>query len=385
MIKQREKLYTFWKEHELFILTAILFMPEYIFFPIFFLTAIYIIYEFFKQRLFNRSLIWIFIVYIMIVAYINHNMLGIWGGIYLVYLVMYASYFFTLINPKRYMELQYYIAWSSLFNFFFNFLPPRPKWARPLLDMIGSVIPLQQLPQYGHGSLRAFSTFSNPNIYGFVLLIVLLVAFNQIQFQWTFKNYSVVLFYVGVFIINMYALLITGTRAILPALAVGLMMIVIVQKKWLQVKLILLGATAFAIYILINPEIFPRFLEIREHAQIRIEIWEKSISEIKRHPWFGKGLFTYRFLFNDAPDAHNVFIDSLLSYGIIGSSLLLGYLWERLRYLTKYAYYLDYPLAFALLSATIFFGIFDIPLFSIQPSLLFLMIMCLPLRYKKEF
>lgn len=369
-------------KYELFILVFVLFLPEYLFYPSIIVVGLYVIYRFFQKKLLKMSMVWVLLLYIFAVTYFNHNTDGLVAGLYVIFLVMYGTYLHSIMSPHRYMQVQFYIVWSSLFNFFFNFINYKPFFANSVMEVVKLVIPLEGLPPLGQGSFRAFSTFGNPNLYAFVLMIVLLVCFNQLQLQWTFKNYSLVLFYLGAFILNIYCLFLTGTRSILPALGIGLMTIVIVQRKWMQLKFILLLGTGTLIFILLKPSIFPRFFEVIEHSQIRLDIWERAISVIRKDPWWGKGLLGYGFMFTDAPDSHNIFFESLISFGIIGSTLLVGFFLERLNYLLKYASHLDYPLALAVLVSTIFYGIFDIPLFAIQPSLVFVLVMSVPLRNK---
>ena len=98
-----------------------------------------------------------------------------------------------------------------------------------------------------------------------------------------------------------------------------------------MLSLFLLLAGIMCIIIATTPEIIPRLRETSLTTDNRISIWKTSIQAISNSPLFGKGFFTY---FHIQPTiegsyptqhAHNLFIDSILSYGIIGSLIGLLY------------------------------------------------------------
>lgn len=370
-------------ENTLFLLVFILFLPDYLLFPALLFALTFVVYEFFKYKGFEWSFFWLLFAYLILVSLSFKNYKGFFGAIFLFLLLAYSFSIKRRMNAKTYMEMQFFIVWSSLFNFFFNFISWKPSWYSWMLSKMSVVIDFGKLPVYGEGYLRAYSTFDNPNFYAFILMIVLLICFNQLQFQLTFKNYPLVLFYSGAFIINMYALILTGTRSILIALVLGLLVIVISQEKWMQLKVLVFLGAAFVFLVISKGDLLPRFMELSEHSGIRFRIWKTSVDQIRLEPWFGKGLFTYEFLF-DRADAHNIFIESVLSMGVFGSFIFLIFSGEKVYRLYSKAYYLDYPLVLAVLSATLLYGVFDIPLFGIQTSMLFVAVLCLPLRDKED-
>ncbi|MDE8039999.1 O-antigen ligase family protein [Erysipelothrix rhusiopathiae] len=377
------KVRTLLSENVIFLMIMVLFLPDYLLYPAVIVAGIFVLYEWIRYKGYKWSLFWILWAYLLIVAVLNKNMQGIMGTMYLIILVAYAFVLNRRMSPKEYMKMQYYIVWCSLFNFFFNFIRWRPFWYKSFMSLFDGVIQMGHLPFYGDGYFRAYSTFDNPNLYAFVLLIVLLVCFNQLQFQITFKNYRLGAFYAGAFIINLYAMFLTGTRSIIVALMFGLLTVILVQRKWTQFKVMILLGALLTLFILSRPDLFPRFMQIAEHSGIRLEIWDKAIHQILKEPWFGKGMFTYALLFDNI-DAHNIFIESFLSFGICGTIILVSFLIGKLRDVYLNAYYLDYPLALGVLVATIMYGIFDIPLFAVQTSLLFVAVFCLPRRQPSQ-
>lgn len=372
----------------LFALVLILFLPNFIMYPALIVAGVFVFTEMIIKRDFKKTFVWVIALYALLVSLHYNNYFGCVIVFMIVYLIAYVGAIQRRMTPRNYMKMQYYIVWSSLLNFLFNFIPIRPQWFQDIINNVMGLfdlghLPVWQLPPYGESYLRAYSTFDNPNFYAFILLIVLLVCFNQIQFQLTFKNYRLFAYYSAAFVINFYALILTGTRAILPALGVGLVAILLMQRKWNQVKFLVGLGIVGILVILKHPELFPRFEQIAEHSTIRINIWDSAMTQIRNNPWFGSGPMSYAIWF-DNTHAHNMYIESLLSMGIIGSALIGLFLIERGRYLYKYGYYLDYPLALSMLAALFVYAIFDFPFYYFQTSALFVAVFCLPDRRIKH-
>ncbi len=62
----------------------------------------------------------------------------------------------------------------------------------------------------------------------------------------------------------------------------------------------------------------------------RIKIWKTAFMCISMYPFFGWGPQTYQKFYplvhgHKAPHAHNIYIDSILSYGVVGTGVLLAY------------------------------------------------------------
>ena len=92
---------------------------------------------------------------------------------------------------------------------------------------------------------------------------------------------------------------------------------------------ILFIVAAAGFFVLLNvPELFPRILHIGGTTDNRVQIWDLAVNSISESPWFGRGFFGY-YQVSLATEgsyvtthAHNIFIEPLLSFGIIGSLIL---------------------------------------------------------------
>lgn len=82
--------------------------------------------------------------------------------------------------------------------------------------------------------------------------------------------------------------------------------------------------------VFLKPNLIPRISDMSTFAS-RIKIWKTAFLCISMHPFFGWGPQTYKQFYplvhgHKAPHAHNIYIDSILSYGIMGTLILLAYI-----------------------------------------------------------
>ncbi|MEE0928160.1 MAG: O-antigen ligase family protein [Acutalibacteraceae bacterium] len=115
---------------------------------------------------------------------------------------------------------------------------------------------------------------------------------------------------------------------------VGLCVLLILQKKHLMLTIFLMGVVACLIIIYFVPDLFPRLSESNVTTERRIRIWNEAMVFIKENPLFGRGFLSYYQYSAQNPHiyqtthAHNFAVEGLLSFGIIGSFILLLFLWS---------------------------------------------------------
>lgn len=173
---------------------------------------------------------------------------------------------------------------------------------------------------------RADSVFLNPNYYAFMCIVYILIVLYKCQMH---KHN---LFYLATIMINMIGILCSQSRT---ALIVVLIVMFIFYydiaskkgRKWLN--FIALGV------ILCSPllQFLPRFnlpTIIHHLVEIRFEIWDMAFAMIQKQLLFGQGPFSFLMYVNPyyqgvpTQHAHNLFIDSLLNYGLFGCGILLS-------------------------------------------------------------
>jgi O-antigen ligase len=122
---------------------------------------------------------------------------------------------------------------------------------------------------------------------------------------------------------------------------VGLCVLLILQKKHLMLSIFLMGVVACIIIIYFVPDLFPRLSESNVTTERRIRIWNEAMVFIKENPLFGRGFLSYFQYAGQNPHiyqtthAHNFAVEGLLSFGVIGSFILMLFIWAYYRKLSE--------------------------------------------------
>lgn len=370
----------------LFILIFVVFLPDYVRYPLYLILVIYTTVELIIQRDMSLKFMVLFLGAMFGLSLFKGNLFG--SGMALLYasMIPLVASVKRRLNENTYQKIQYYIVWGSLFNFPLIYTNYAPRWYLNLESSIMSSFDLSgfpswKLPQYGVGYFRAYSTFDNPNFYAFILLIVVMVCFNQLQYNFKEKNIWMMGFYTASLVINMYAMILTGTRSVLVATAVGAVVLILVQQEWQMLKFIIMMGCLGLSYIILNPELIPRLLDISAHMGIRTEIWENALALISRRPYIGDGFMSYAFHF-DTTHAHNIYIESMLSLGVVGSVVILVYMMYTGYYILKNASFKYFPFALAIVVGLMTFGVLDFPFYYLQTPYLFVISLLVPYQQK---
>ena len=111
-------------------------------------------------------------------------------------------------------------------------------------------------------------------------------------------------------------------------------------------------------------------------------IWQTAIEGIKHHPLLGQGPFTYMFSYQQyqgpyTQHAHSLYLEPLLSYGIILTGVFLTYMVSNIKQ-CFHLYHQDrhlFSLVFSFMMVVICHGVFDYTIFWIQTILLFFIVL----------
>lgn len=172
---------------------------------------------------------------------------------------------------------------------------------------------------------RADSVFLNPNYYAFMCIIYILIVLYK------FQVHQHNAFYFATIVLNIIGILCSQSRTALSVVVIVsfIFYYYIVSKKerkWLNIA-------AFWV-VLASPllQLLPRFnitMIIHHLVEIRFEIWDMAFVMFQKHWLFGTGPFSFFTYFNHyysgvpTQHAHNLYVDSLLNYGLVGSALLV--------------------------------------------------------------
>lgn len=183
--------------------------------------------------------------------------------------------------------------------------------------------------------MRVYSTFENPNVYGEYLILAIPIIAGLL---WTEKGIFKKLFWLGSLGVTMLALALTFSRGCWLGiiLAIGLLAIMIDRR------FILLGIVALLFLPFVLPEsIINRFLSIGDmgdsSTSYRVYIWMGTLAMLADY-WFsgiGLGITSFNtiypiYSYNDisAPHSHNLYLQLVVEFGIVGLIVFLGMLYN---------------------------------------------------------
>lgn len=240
-----------------------------------------------------------------------------------------------------------------------------------------------------HGA-RFSSTFTNPNIYSTVIETVVLVAMYCYMVSGSKKEK---MFYVIVLLLNIIGLYLCQSRMAFIAVVLSLPIMLSVLNKRLLVSYILTAVIVFTAIVLLFKDFLPRISDIAKDFQLRWEIWENAVKEFKQHPIFGQGYLPYWRIYSDYAvnghkHAHNLLLEMLMSFGIVGTGLAVSFfainIVKLYRLYKKNVCHHRFTLAIALLFAILIHGLTDITIFWPQTGALVSIILLYSSSYEPE-
>ena len=231
---------------------------------------------------------------------------------------------------------------------------------------------------------RINSVFFNANYYAMMIEFFVCLTFykilkiKDIKLEWKKFIYSV-----AVIGLNLFVLLLTACRTAWPALAGGILIMLIVDKHHKTCACILALVIVACIYFLLNPSKFPRVDNIVAYFMTRAGIWEVAIQNIITHPLFGEGPMTYMHIYplyhgHPTEHAHSIYLDPLLCFGIVGLLTIAPYIYSNIQRLYRlWKLKVDKTLVALIVSFTVMIfihGILDYTIFFVQTGFLYLLI-----------
>ena len=253
-------------------------------------------------------------------------------------------------------------------------------------------------------TLRVYSTFANPNVYGSYLLLAIPVCLIMIHMS---NKLIHKMYYVLISLLLLYNLGFTYSRGCYLALGAGLIIYIMFMEKRL--------ITLFAAGIVVVPFVAPvsmlnRFFSITNlsdsSTSYRIYIWQATLRVLKDF-WIsglGQGIDAYNvvypyYAFSDvtAPHSHNLFLQVFTELGIFGLIVFLILLLTFFRTLLRLFYKTRnnktksfLACFFAATVAFLFQGMFDYVFYNYRVMLTFFIFMgigsaMVNVRLKEDF
>lgn len=282
-----------------------------------------------------------------ITPFVFKNYLGAACLVGFVFLLLYALYVRAVITESLFEKVANTIACMSIIPAFFSTFISDPRH-----------------------DMRSPSFFFNPNYYGAAITFVILLCAYRLLSQK--KNRAL---YVVSMVANLYGLWQADSQSALISCALGVLLLLIFTKRYKTFAVVMALGILGALAIIFIPQLeflLPRISGAAENIMKRATIWEAGIKGFCENFLFGRGSMGYLQIYErfGSPKnfhCHNLFIDLLLSFGIIGILPLIAFVLRPIKkaFKSKYA-----PLFFATLGAVLVHSLTDVTLIWIQTGAL---------------
>ncbi len=265
----------------------------------------------FRQCLYQQDgkLIFIlFTVYTVIVALFNRNFIGVGCSFAFFLIIIISSFVRSTITEKVFDRCLDLCCYAAVF-----------LGVSALIEKLLN----SQTPGY---SCKLW--FFNENYFCSVVVAFVLIC----AYKATSHKGPVLIYYICA-VFGVLAMYLGESIFAFVELFVGLCVLLILKKKHLLLAAFLMAVVVCLIIVYAVPDIFPRLSESNITTERRIRIWNEAMPFIKENPLFGRGFLSYYQIAGENPDmyqtthAHNFAIEFLLSFGIIGTVLLILFLW----------------------------------------------------------
>ena len=373
---------------ELILLGIILsiFLPFYLFVVVFCLYIISLIFTGDMKRILQKMgehpMLLLFLGYSTVISILAQNWMGLVASV--------GMFLFTVF----FLHYQ-----SVLSHRFFRLILQLVLFGSVLSAAFASLEHFQIVKKFNYAFLspnmqvwhqnRAEVTFFNPNYYGIICCFCIMIAFYL--FTTTKLNWLKVFCVIAGFV-NLFGLNFTQNRTAFPAIIAGAIIYLFTTIKNWKAFWLSIGVFAIGLSFLFSSDLGVRMGTLDSSMEERISIWDAGMALFKQNPFWGEGPLTYMHSYPriHAPyheHAHSLYIDTILSYGIVGTILLVLSSVAPVRLMMDMSQESGkrpiIGLYLSFLTVVAVHGIFDLALFWIQSGFIFLLVMCsVPLEHR---
>lgn len=301
------------------------------------------------------------------------NLYGIGISIGLILVFMYIAF---VRNHLNYKLFQIIIEIMILMSFFINLIGLFQFYRISILNGYSFF----DFHIFNSPKRRISSTFLNANYYAMILEFLIVCC--MVRFVQCKKGLEKIK-YVGIGVFDLVLMYLTGCRAaFLPfVVMVPAFLFLSKEKKWGWASIA--SILALSCILFLKPDLIPRLSDVSTVGS-RFKIWTCAFQSIKDHTLFGMGPFSYSIankIYNGhpAPHCHNIYIDMLCSYGIVGTICIITACVSILKDIVKIRKWNEHPEYFAMIVAFILIvlihGIMDCTLLNICTGVFILLIL----------
>ncbi|CEZ04070.1 O-Antigen Polymerase family [Streptococcus pneumoniae] len=373
---------------ELILLGIILsiFLPFYLFVVVLCLYIISLIFtgdmKSILQKMGEHPMLLLFLSYSTVISILAQNWMGLVASVGMFLFTIFFLHYQSILSHKFFRLILQFVLFGSVLSAAF-----------------GSLEHFQIVKKFNYAFLspnmqvwhqnRAEVTFFNPNYYGIICCFCIMIAFYL--FTTTKLNWLKVFCVIAGFV-NLFGLNFTQNRTAFPAIIAGAIIYLFTTIKNWKAFWLSIGVFAIGLSFLFSSDLGVRMGTLDSSMEERISIWDAGMALFKQNPFWGEGPLTYMHSYPriHAPyheHAHSLYIDTILSYGIVGTILLVLSSVAPVRLMMDMSQESGkrpiIGLYLSFLTVVAVHGIFDLALFWIQSGFIFLLVMCsIPLEHR---
>lgn len=373
---------------ELILLGIILsiFLPFYLFVVVLCLYIISLIFtgdmKSILQKMGEHPMLLLFLSYSTVISIFAQNWMGLVASVGMFLFTIFFLHYQSILSHKFFRLILQFVLFGSVLSAAFASLEHFQ-----IVKKFNYAF-LSPNMQVWHQN-RAEVTFFNPNYYGIICCFCIMIAFYL--FTTTKLNWLKVFCVIAGFV-NLFGLNFTQNRTAFPAIIAGAIIYLFTTIKNWKAFWLSIGVFAIGLSFLFSSDLGVRMGTLDSSMEERISIWDAGMALFKQNPFWGEGPLTYMHSYPwiQAPyheHAHSLYIDTILSYGIVGTILLVLSSVAPVRLMMDMSQESGkrpiIGLYISFLTVVAVHGIFDLALFWIQSGFIFLLVMCsIPLEHR---
>ncbi|CMY92276.1 O-antigen ligase family protein [Streptococcus pneumoniae] len=373
---------------ELILLGIILsiFLPFYLFVVVLCLYIISLIFtgdmKSILQKMGEHPMLLLFLSYSTVISILAQNWMGLVASVGMFPFTIFFLHYQSILSHKFFRLILQFVLFGSVLSAAFASLEHFQ-----IVKKFNYAF-LSPNMQVWHQN-RAEVTFFNPNYYGIICCFCIMIAFYL--FTTTKLNWLKVFCVIAGFV-NLFGLNFTQNRTAFPAIIAGAIIYLFTTIKNWKAFWLSIGVFAIGLSFLFSSDLGVRMGTLDSSMEERISIWDAGMALFKQNPFWGEGPLTYMHSYPriHAPyheHAHSLYIDTILSYGIVGTILLVLSSVAPVRLMMDMSQESGkrpiIGLYLSFLTVVAVHGIFDLALFWIQSGFIFLLVMCsIPLEHR---
>ncbi|HEU8924570.1 TPA: O-antigen ligase family protein [Streptococcus pneumoniae] len=373
---------------ELILLGIILsiFLPFYLFVVVLCLYIISLIFtgdmKSILQKMGEHPMLPLFLSYSTVISILAQNWMGLVASVGMFLFTIFFLHYQSILSHKFFRLILQFVLFGSVLSAAFASLEHFQ-----IVKKFNYAF-LSPNMQVWHQN-RAEVTFFNPNYYGIICCFCIMIAFYL--FTTTKLNWLKVFCVIAGFV-NLFGLNFTQNRTAFPAIIAGAIIYLFTTIKNWKAFWLSIGVFAIGLSFLFSSDLGVRMGTLDSSMEERISIWDAGMALFKQNPFWGEGPLTYMHSYPriHAPyheHAHSLYIDTILSYGIVGTILLVLSSVAPVRLMMDMSQESGkrpiIGLYLSFLTVVAVHGIFDLALFWIQSGFIFLLVMCsIPLEHR---